>query len=489
VFFKTTFPLRYKVIAQYNNLSYQPIVIIDKDISSSVVAFPNRYMSNPASMFGHIFLILKSEQGLMASDIFHFIADARGNDSLSYVFNGLTGKFKCWFLLEPYYSKIKEYNHVEDRDVIYYDLGLTLDQIQNLQLHAVELKQSYFSYYFLKENCAFFIGKILNIVLDDPIDIDRKLVLPSQIINSLIEKSLLESEYIRTPVTKLFNESYSHLSKEEKSDVIELILVKSEEVPTNSETLKTFLYISEYMISNQTNLAQTIRHNRIQAYKELSKQRMSQVRPVMLKQEQVNHINSKKLNGGYGFNKTVFLSYHPIFYDIPSPLAELEVKRVNLFSPRVTFENGAPFQFDFTIADISNITPYNKVTSVYSWKLNSFIGVRSSVFSNHSFEYGGSYTLSDNQLMFAFIGGNLSSYDSLIEQELADFKLTPSLTFGIKQQLFYSKLKASFDYDYKFNNHYLSIKFNFKYLNLTHHVRYVISDNFVGTEIYSSYVF
>ncbi len=129
--FRKKFPLRYKTISQINRILYTPLVTANEDIASVVVAFPNRYMENPASMFGHLFLILKSKQGLMDSDILHYIADTEGSDQAAYIYNGLSGQFKGWFLREPYYRKIKEYNYIEDREIIYYDLKLSAEQIED----------------------------------------------------------------------------------------------------------------------------------------------------------------------------------------------------------------------------------------------------------------------------------------------------------------------------------------------------------------------
>ena len=151
--FKTKFPYRYKLIAKQNNISYQP-VIKTNDISKAIIAFPNRYMANPASMFGHLFVILKSKNGLMDSNIVHFLANTANSNPNAYIYNGITGKFKGWYLLEPYYSKVKEYNYVEDREINYYELDLTKDAMKNMQLHTIELKQTHFDYYFLDENCA-----------------------------------------------------------------------------------------------------------------------------------------------------------------------------------------------------------------------------------------------------------------------------------------------------------------------------------------------
>ena len=113
------------------------------------IVYPSRYMGNPASMFGHLFLIFESKNGVLDSSIFHYTAVPDSVNPIQYIIYGLTGGFSGHFSTEPYYKRIKDYNYVEDREVIYYDLVLSNDQIDDLQLHAEELKHAQFDYYFI----------------------------------------------------------------------------------------------------------------------------------------------------------------------------------------------------------------------------------------------------------------------------------------------------------------------------------------------------
>ena len=167
----------------------------------------------------------------MDSQIFHYIADTSGKDPSAYIWNGLTGQFKGWYLTEPYNKKIKDYNYKDDREVIYYDLKLSKKQIENLLLHAIELKRTYFNYYFLDENCALFIGKALNSILEQDIISKSNLVFPSQIINNLYKDNKLTKTYKRPSSTALFNTHYNQLTQKEKKAVKHLIL--------NPTTLRT----------------------------------------------------------------------------------------------------------------------------------------------------------------------------------------------------------------------------------------------------------
>ena len=291
--FKTRFPYRYKIIAEANQIKYEPSVHVDPNIESAVIVFPNRYMENPASMFGHLFIILKSKQGILDSNIVHFIASTGDINQFSYIYYGLSGKFKGGFLVEPYYKKIKEYNYVEDREVDYYSLQLNTDTVTDMQLHAIDLRQTYFDYYFFDENCAYFIAKYLNNFLPEDIIERRSIIYPSQIVNQLNKKGHLLTEFNRKPMVKLFGETYSDLSREQKKQVLLLLTDVVEPIPHDKDVLKAFIYISEYFINNQPNYAQIIRQNRISAYRYLKQQNDSNVRPDFVIQTPVQSIKSK----------------------------------------------------------------------------------------------------------------------------------------------------------------------------------------------------
>ncbi len=487
--FRKTFPLRYKRITEATHLPYLPLVTPNADVTSVSIVFPNRYMANPASMFGHLFLILNSKQGLMDSDILHYIADSKGSNKFAYLYNGLMGNFKGWFLQEPYYRKIKHYNYLEDREITYYDLSLPQNRIEDLQLHAIELQKTHFNYYFFDENCAFFTGKLLNVVLEDDLIAHDMMISPSDIINRLQAKSLLTKRYDRESSVKLFNTHFNKLSKTQKSQVTDLIFVKTDKVPTDSEILTGFISISEYLINNHSPLADTIRHNRIKAYQELSLQGKAKVRQVNVEQPLVNPIQSKDLSIGYGFSDRIFLAYDPICYGEYSPFGSLEVKGLNVLAPRIIIGGNEHPQFDLKLAEISNISPYNIVVNSNSWKLNTSIGYKDSLLTNNSFEMGHAYYFHSKTRLIGLIGATISNYNTISEDKLSSVIIRPSINFGIETQVLKDQFNTSLNYDYKFEKSYLTAKASFKMRNLVHQITYTRGTDFEGVKLSVVHIF
>jgi hypothetical protein len=471
-FFRRNFPLRYKLLANYHAIPYRPLIKIDTNIESVVLAYPNRYMTNPASMFGHLFLVFKSKRGLMDSEIFHFIADTSDSNQFEYITNGLTGKFKGWFLREPYYRKIKKYNYQDDREVIYYDLDLSSDQIENIVLHSIELKRTHFDYYFLDENCALFMGKALNVVLDEDIISNEMFVLPTQVVNNMQNKKMFTSEYKRLSNTKLFSKTYNRLSPSEKKEVVNLILYDLKEIPENARVLIAFIHISEYLINNYSHLTSNIRQNRILVYKALAKMDSSPVRPTVQKFPP-RSIDSQRLSVLYDFTSTTSLSYSPIYYD--NEFNEVEVKRLKAISPSITFRRNKKTELGFSVAEISNISAYNDVLNTYSWKINSYFHYNNSLTADHSYEMGLANPVLNETLAFMFLGFNFSNYNQLTNLELDKLSFHPSFSLGVMSNLLPS-LKGVLKYEYRYGSHYIVSESNLKVDDLYFALKYVHSE-------------
>lgn len=448
--FRKEFPLRYKYLALKNQIPYQPLVTSNPSIESVIIAFPNRFMGNPASMFGHLFIILKDKAGIAGSDVIHFLAETNGTDPSAYLYNGLFGIFKGQFIKEPFYKKIKEYDDVEDREVRYYDITLSKEQIENLQLHMIELKKTFFYYYFLDENCAYFTGKLLNIATERSILTKGVLLFPSQVINSLNDHGLLSTEWHRIPSSTLFNRLWNTLDGQGRRDVVSLYKVAQESVPTDSKTLRTFLSMADYMINNVPDLAQNIRQNRLLAYKTLAKQSKSEGYDQITAIKTVKPIVSNCIVMRYGSLNTIALEYNPICYGQSEKVESLESKSVNYLGSKVIFSEQAPPVFYFELAKVSNIPEWTPIRPELSWEINSQIGLHRHFFTNQSFEIGQSMIVTQHTLLIGMIGVNVSNYDNLLDTELSSLMIRPSVSVQLRHHLIQDIALATIHYENRY---------------------------------------
>tara|TARA_Y100000385_G_C13031560_1_gene610981 strand:+ start:129 stop:1469 length:1341 start_codon:yes stop_codon:yes gene_type:complete len=412
-------------------------------------------MGNPASMFGHLFLIFESKNGVLDSSIFHYTAVPDSVNPIQYIIYGLTGGFSGHFSTEPYYKRIKDYNYVEDREVIYYDLVLSNDQIDDLQLHAEELKYAQFDYYFIDENCAFFIAKALNVVLETNIEMNPLFVSPSQIVNALQANQALSAYYVRSSLTSRFNQTYQQLSSSQKKQTMALFLEEKPSVETiHPESLKAFLYYSEYAINNYSGLVTPVRYNRILAYQKLQALQDSAIRHPINKRPDVPKIHSQKISLQNGPSTGLFASYHPVYY--ANDWGLVGTKQLDVAAMRLGYSNAQQAQVNIQLLDIANITPYNKIQGDYSWRMRSMIGYNRYGFLDQSFDYGVGLTPVMHSMVYGFVGGQLSNYNTMEERVLPNVSVYPSAGIRWLTPLIGDVLKFDLGYEYRYHQVYLN---------------------------------
>jgi hypothetical protein len=133
------------------------------DAASVTLVFSSYYLNNPASAFGHTFLLVNSrksetdhERELLDYAI-NFSATADTDNAVAYAVKGIFGAFPGEFSKVPYYLQVRKYNDFESRDLWLYSLALTPDEIEMLVAHIWELGSTWFDYYYMTENCSYHI--------------------------------------------------------------------------------------------------------------------------------------------------------------------------------------------------------------------------------------------------------------------------------------------------------------------------------------------
>jgi hypothetical protein len=161
--------------------------------------FPAAYLNNPASMFGHTLLRVDVPgQGprteLIAYTI-NYAADTRDQKGALYAFKGLFGGYKGRFNVAPYYSAVKKYGDIENRDIWEYRLNLTPEESRQLLRHVWEMRSAWFVYYFLRENCSYELLSLLEAARPGLRLTDRLpwWAIPSETVRAVAEAGLLST--------------------------------------------------------------------------------------------------------------------------------------------------------------------------------------------------------------------------------------------------------------------------------------------------------
>ena len=135
------------------------------DPAQVTMVFPAAYLNSPSSMFGHTLLRVDphGEGTRLNSYAINYAAQTTETNGLAFAVLGLTGGYPGNFSIVPYYSKVKEYSAIENRDIWEYELNLNQAELRRLLEHAWELGPVHFDYYFFDDNCSYMLLALLDV--------------------------------------------------------------------------------------------------------------------------------------------------------------------------------------------------------------------------------------------------------------------------------------------------------------------------------------
>ena len=138
----------------------------DFEAQSITLIFPSAFLNNPASMFGHTLLRVdqrgQTDSTRILAYTINYAADVPPDAGMAYPIHGIFGGYRGYFSTIPYYLKVQEYRDIENRDIWEYRLNFTQHQVRRLLMHAWELGNASFDYFFFKENCSYHLLALLD---------------------------------------------------------------------------------------------------------------------------------------------------------------------------------------------------------------------------------------------------------------------------------------------------------------------------------------
>ena len=129
------------------------------------LVFASPYLGNAGSMFGHTFLKIHSRGNQAGKDLLDYgisFAAETGNDGgARFALQGIFGFYPGLFTMQPFHESLKSYSNLEGRDLVEYKIRFTPEELDFFVDHLFELERTFFDYYFLTENCAYFLLEAL----------------------------------------------------------------------------------------------------------------------------------------------------------------------------------------------------------------------------------------------------------------------------------------------------------------------------------------
>jgi hypothetical protein len=362
--------------------------------ASITVIFPSAFMNNPSSMFGHLLLRVdqkgQTERTSILAYTINYAADVTTDNGILFAVLGLTGGFKGYFSTHPYYIKAKEYGDFENRDIWEYRLNLTEDQMQRLLMHAWEMGNATFDYFYFKENCAYQILALLD-VADPELQLAERFwfyTFPSDAIRMIADKpGLVNDVTFRASRSTRIRRGRETLSAEEKSWLSKMVanpkLSQSEafiRLPAERQAAVLEL-VSDYLLYKAATEEDSASFEARNKSILLARSKLK-VRPVPTKVMPVSGApdqGHKTMRAGLGvgwregefFNEANFrLAFHDLLdpeYGY-TPGAQIQALGVTLRhysrSDHTRIEK-------FTLLDILSLSPVDALFASPSWKINA----------------------------------------------------------------------------------------------------------------------
>lgn len=232
------FPARFKFIKENTKLDFPEIQCSDLkwwesrlNAKGLSLVFSSYYNGNPASMFGHTLLKFNTNlaEGKISDFTFNYAANVGEDKGLTYIIKGLSGGFDGVFSTDPYYVKINDYVQGESRDVWEYQLDLSADELDWVVKHAWEVKtNALFDYYFLDENCSYFLLTILDVANPDW-NTSRGFyfyTLPVTTIKRAYEANIVKNVVYRPSFRKKMLERVEVLSEKQRQEYFKILADK-----------------------------------------------------------------------------------------------------------------------------------------------------------------------------------------------------------------------------------------------------------------------
>jgi hypothetical protein len=204
----------------------QPCVAFDEwraaiDPAGVTLVFPEAYMNNPSSMFGHTLLRIDSATGkdLLAYGS-NYSADTGGDGGVAFAFKGILGYYDGRFAIYPYYDIIRQYGDWEQRDIWEYPLTFDADQTALLLAHLWELRGVTFDYYFFDENCSYELLGLIQAVRPEA-DLQGRFhgwAIPIDTLRAVLEQAGLASDTFELCLNGKYGER-EHVCQYEESDL------------------------------------------------------------------------------------------------------------------------------------------------------------------------------------------------------------------------------------------------------------------------------
>ncbi len=371
-----SYPARYSIIRQRENLPSYDLrkckklntFLTNLNQKHISLALSSEYFNSPSSIFGHLMLIFHDapDPELDAATInFSAILDKK-DGFFKHIFKGLRGKYPGEFVLTPFYKKLHEYSKVEQRYIHIYNLSLSKQQIRLIIYHLFELRGVQFPYYFLKENCAYQIEKLLDVATGIPNTPHWLYTLPVDVVRKY--EGFITSKIVIPPtISKIKNILATLLPKEKDlfKSYIKKDFSKESLAIAGSNKLKEAIYnYYDYLFRTKRSAPAN--------YKKISTLNFqSSDSPPSKTLDPLHRPYSSKIEIQTNNNKGFQATFRPVFTSFDDfQLNGMHESELSLLETSLSVEKNKWQLERFNLVQIGLYTDFEPINPKLSWKFN-----------------------------------------------------------------------------------------------------------------------
>jgi hypothetical protein len=363
---------------------------------SLTLVFPEAYMNNPSSMFGHTLLRFDASHGGERRDLLAYAANFSANpgddNAVVFAWRGILGEYPGRFNLEPYYQKVAEYADWEQRDLWEYELALSQAEIDFVLEHLWELRGVVFDYYFFDENCSYQLLGLLRVARPDLVYWQRFQVwaAPSDTVRAVVrDAGLLRGVTFRPSATTALRHEMALLSRSSRR--LAMAIAEGRVAPTDP--------VLDGLDDDERALVLTVAHDTLRhsflAHGVERQPAAERARRILLALSRVPHRSdlvprvpapavrpdeghgTARLSAGAGWRRDrpfVQAQFRPTFHDLLDPQggytagAQIDFLALAL---RVYGDDGEVRLQDFTLVDIVSLAPRDDLFQPISWRIGT----------------------------------------------------------------------------------------------------------------------
>tara|TARA_Y100000768_G_scaffold377875_1_gene351619 strand:+ start:408 stop:2291 length:1884 start_codon:yes stop_codon:yes gene_type:complete len=430
------------------------------------IIFSTAYPNNPGSMFGHTFL--RFHKKAQVNDLLDYGANFSALVDPTdwgpvYALKGMFGGYPGFFDLSPYYIKVNEYNHNENRDLIEYELNLSEDEVSFILAHLWELYNgTYFDYYFTWENCSYHLAELISVVKEMeaphrwyylPADLIWAITKKTGFVRRVVQRKSLKKKTLER-INQLDEDSFKEVEKVKEGAHLSSLGASVKKWDALIEWLNFEKY--EYK-GNVSTEQKDLLYLSLKKRATLKKKSEPLSKPELLNRPELGH-KASRLGLGVGKNNDkefIRVEYRSGFHDLLAndlgfdPYSEFQFLKGSLL---YMIDDKKLKAEDFTLVSITSLDPWTKISKSLSWKVGAKIETmneRRNCFLCHRVRTYGKLGLSagSRNYILALFGGGALDYSNHFSKDKLEAYGNIEAFAGYS----FSMAKLIFGFDHYFN--------------------------------------